>query len=599
MGLFDKFKDGFEALAKALGESEEDGEDIPFDKMRDALVRSGLAEPTEEKPRALFHDPYAVTDWGGWRERPSSMTYETLRMMSVKNTVIASIIQIRCNQVAQFGRPQQGPYDKGYRIIPRDRRDKKKVLTPAEKKQAAEIERMLETTGFLLPGEKPADRDSFRTFLRKATRDILTYDQWAFEKIRDRKGRVSRFIALPSESIRPASADIEHMDVKSLRERVSHVQVYEDTPIAEFSPEDIAWCVMNPRSDLRANGFGFSYIEMLVSLVTAWLYGFEYNQRFFMQGSAIKGILNVKGAIPDRQLRAFRRMWYSMVSGVSNAWKTPILNSEDLQWVPLHVNNREMEYGQWMDWLTKLTCAVFGIDPVEINFIFGNSGQSSSLNQSRPNAAEVQESKDKGLVPLMDHIADNLNMHIIWELAPDFEFAFTGFDAQAEEKEQEGRIKAVTNYKMIDEVRALYEDDPLPNGMGQLILNPTYMQWAMQKEQAAMGGPPGGGEGDMGMGDPDALPSTAPGNDEEDLAGPPQKGPPKPGQPPKGPQGPQPPKGAQKPPGKPFGSPGEEALQASAFVERTARGILRKSRVHTRTEGGREIIDIELPEDPT
>jgi hypothetical protein len=53
------------------------------------------------------------------------------------------------------------------------------------------------------------------------------------------------------------------------------------------------------------------------------------------------------------------------------------------------VNNREMEYGQWMDWLTKLTCAVFGIDPVEINFIFGNSGQSSSLNQSRPNAAEV------------------------------------------------------------------------------------------------------------------------------------------------------------------------------------------------------------------
>lgn len=594
MGLLDQFKGGIGALVKALGDSADDDADIPFDRMQDALVRSGLAEPTEEKPRGLFHDPYAVMDWGGWRERPSALTYETLRMMSVKNTIIAAIIQIRCNQVAQFGRPQQGPYDKGYRIILRDRRDRKKVMTPIEKKRASEIERMLETTGFLLPDEKPADRDSFRAFLRKGTRDVLTYDQWAFEKIRDRKGRVSRFIALPSESIRPAAADIEHMDPKELRERVSHVQVYEDTPIAEFSPEDIAWCVMNPRSDLRSNGFGFSNIEMLVNLVTAWLYGFEYNQRFFMQGSAIKGILNVKGAIPDRQLRAFRRMWYSMVSGVSNAWKTPILNSEDIQWVSMHSTNREMEFAAWMDWLTKLTCAVFGIDPVEINFIFGGGGSSGGggLFDRRPNQAEVQESKDKGLVPLMDHISDHLNAHIVWELEPDFEFAFTGLDAKAEEKEQESRIKAVSNYETVDGVRALLELDPLPNGQGEVVLNPTWLQFVQGKEaQAAQdaGMQPPGGEGDMGTGDAEALPSTAPGEDEEDLGG----GPPKPPAPGGGPKPPQPPKPVAA------AKPTEEALEASAAVERMALGILRKARVHSRIESGREIIDIEYPEDST
>ena len=113
-----------------------------------------------------------------------------------------------------------------------------------------------------------------------------------------------------------------------------------------------------------------------------------------------------------------------MVSGVNNAWRTPVLNSEDLQWVSMHANNREMEFSAWMDFLQKLTCAVFGIDPTEINFIYGNSGQKSSLNQSRPNAEEVMESKDKGLRPLMDHIEDCLNRQTLClanlENAPNF-----------------------------------------------------------------------------------------------------------------------------------------------------------------------------------
>ena len=549
-------------------------QDVPFDAMREALVKAGLAEPTEEKPRGLFHDPYAVMDYGGWRERPSALTYETLRMMAARNTVIAAIIQLRTNQVAQFARPQQGPYDKGYRIILRDRRDKKKQMTTAQQKQAEELERMLESTGFLLPDERPSDRDSFRTFLKKCTRDALTYDQMVFEKIRDRTGKVSRFTALPAETIRPAVVDKEHLDAKDLRERVSHVQVYEDTVIAEFSPDDIAWCVMNPRSDLRTNGFGFSPVEQLFQLVTAWLYGLEYNQRVFMQGSAIKGILNVKGAIPDRQLRAFRRMWYSMVSGVQNAWKTPILNAEDIQWQSMHSSNRDMEFGNWIDYLTKLTCSVYGIDPVEINFIYGGGGSTGSggLFDRRPNQAEITESKDKGLIPLIDHIEDCINSHIIWELEPDFEFSFTGIDSKVEEKERDARIKEVTNFSTIDEIRALYEEDPLPDGLGELILNPTYMQWAMQKQaQAEEGqepgeelGGPGGDEGDEGD-------ENAP-DDDGFLPGP------------------------GGPPGGPGGGEGEDLAASLTAALPFDMEALRKSAISHRLDGARQVIEIDIPE---
>lgn len=927
-------------------------EDISADEMIKSLQQRGLAEPTEEKPKAMFFDPYAINDWGGWRQRPSVLTYEALRHMSMTCAPLAAIIQLRTNQMAQFARPQQGKYDKGYRVILRDRRDRNRSMTPVERKRAMEIERMLETTGVLQTGERARDRDSFRTFMKKGLRDTLTYDQFAFEKLSDREGRVSRFIALPSETIRPAVLDVEHADLAEMRSRVSYVQVYENTVIAEFAYDDLAWCIMNPRSDLRTNGFGFSPIEQIIRLVTAWLFGFSYNQNFFSQGSAVKGLLNIKGTIPDKQMRAFRRQWYSMVSGVENclsaetpiwtsegafeigsflgdakeretrlwtgtewkpalvyrtqakqpmrtvlgngsalitsadhrfrvlnaeglpdwrrqedlrvgdfvfvnkqvlpqqaavpsfcgkqatpelfevlgwmvgdgyfayggrghaktntaqwfysadtevlirdrhfavlrefaesvvrkdlvlteaeaaficeqhgfesvctlqislqvcsvnfceellrlgftvskkaeggktippmlhvlpaeyrvafvrglfsadgnnaklrspkftitndrlraqtrlllaslgirtslsegkskvviagrfrgrvqkpsyleikdrdaffaliqplqahkqprplakpneankhsrvasttvlhflrqvreanaasgyalltrrermdlnsiligqdgcslprllrfldkaqvlppewltqhhfepvvsveqvdsdpiqmfdvqiyddlhafaangvithnSWRTPILNSEDLQWISMHSNNREMEFSAWMDWVTKLICAVFGVDPLEINFQFGNTGQSSSLNTG-DQESKLAESKDKGLRPLSDHFTDVINSHLIWDLAPDFEFIFGGMFGSGEEADREALSKDGSTYKTVNEIRAQEDMAALPGEQGKAILNSTWIQWALQKDAAAQQAQQGG--------DPSQEPGQPPG----------------------------------------------------------------------------------------
>lgn len=519
MGFFDDIRSAGRAgvRAAAMRWVTESDEDVSFDAMEAALSKSGLAtsgaqapsiaQPSHEVPRAMFHDPYSVTDWGGWRQRPSAMTYETLRLMAQQNTVIGAIINLRVNQIAQFARPQQDRYDRGFRIVLRDRRDRSRSMSKIEEKRATEIERMIETTGFLLPGEKPQDRDSFRTFLKKSVRDVLTYDQWCFEKLRDRQGRPSRFICLPSETIRPAVVDIEHQSVQERRERVAYVQTFENSVIAEFGVDELAWLIMNPRSDLRANNFGLSPVEQIVRLVTAWLYGFEYNQRFFSQGSAIKGLINIKGTIPDKQMRAFRRMWYQMVSGVQNAWRTPILNSEEIQWVSMHSNNREMEYAAWMDWLTKLICAIYGVDPIEINFQFGNTGQSSSLNAGSQED-KVVESKDKGLRPLIDHLVDGLNQHLVWELEPDFEFSFSGLDQQAEETERKGIIELTKSILTVNEGRAKLGEEPLPAELGNVILDQTWLAWAQaqmqpQPDEGGMPGEEPGGGGDGLLSDPE------------------------------------------------------------------------------------------------
>lgn len=504
MGFFDR-------AARALGAASqawtfESDDDVPLQELSKAFAERGLGLPeaTEEKPRGMFHDPYSIMDWGGWRQRPSVLTYDTLRTMSIQCAPIAAIITLRVNQLSQFARPQQGDYDRGYRVVLRNRRDRFRSMSKAEQKRASEIEKMLETTGVLLPTEQPSNRDSFRTFLRKGVRDVLTYDQLAFEKLRDRQERVSRFICLPSETIRPAVLDVEHVDVQRAADRVAYVQVYENTVIAEFAQRDLAWCIMNPRSDLRVNGFGFSPIEQMTRLVTAWLYGFEYNQKFFSQGSAIKGLLNVKGTVPDRQMRAFRRMWYAQISGMANAWRTPILNSEDVQWISMHSNNREMEFSSWMDWVTKLTCAIYGVDPIEINFQFGNTGQSSALNEGN-NENKIVESKDKGLHPLVDFFQDTINTHLVWELEPEFEFVFAGIDSRAASEEREARTEESAAYKTINEVRAEMNLPKLPTG--DVIRDPNWIQWATAQQQAAQGQQ----DPNAAPQDPNAIP--APGGD--------------------------------------------------------------------------------------
>lgn len=74
--------------------------------------------------------------------------------------------------------------------------------------------------------------------------------------------------------------------------------------------------------------------------------------------SAPKGILNIKGDnLTGDQLEVFKREWKNNVEGVTNAWRTPIMQSEQgIDWVPLHQSNQEMEYSMWMEYLIKITC---------------------------------------------------------------------------------------------------------------------------------------------------------------------------------------------------------------------------------------------------
>lgn len=456
-------------------------------------------QEAKSDPQSLFWDPYAVIDALGYKERPSPMTYATLRAMVWRMPIIQGIIQTRIQQVTAFATPQVDRFQTGYRVVQRDRKAK---ATPASEARSQQIERWLGTTGTT---EHPEARDDFETFLAKLVRDSLTFDQMAFEVVPSRSGSPAEFYAVDASTIRLADTTKLFLDPED-EQAIRYVQVYDGLVVAEYTARQLCFGVRNPSADIRLQGYGQSELEMLVSTVTALLWAWDYNQRFFSQGAGVKGIINFQGVVPEKQLRAFRRHWYSMVAGTENAFRTPIMNAEGLQWVNLQQSNRDMEFNAWMDFLIKIASAIFQIDPMEVNFKYGDSGAKPMFETA--NQSKLTASKDKGLKPLLRFLQRRISSHIVTQLDPDFEFEFVGLESTTPSEQADLNTKLVKTTRTIDELRALEDLAPLPNGMGDVILDPTFLQHMQASAQQAQGvgafappQPPDMGDGDGDGGD--------------------------------------------------------------------------------------------------
>ena len=490
----------FEKAAKTQTDAEHGDPDegpraTPGGSQQDTAASSPVpTEPTPDNPKSLFWDPFAIIEQLGYKERPSSITYGTLRAIVWKTPVIQAIIQTRVNQLASFATPQHDRYQLGHRI---KLRESDKEPTPQDKQWMNQAETFLARTGVT---DNPRGRETFETFLRKLAWDSLVYDQCTFEVVPNREGTPAEFYAVDASTMRIADSASTYQN-EDAKEQVRYVQVYDGMIISEYTQEELCFGIRNPRTDIRLYGYGVSELEMLINCITSLLWAWEYNQKFFSQGSAAKGILNFKGPVPERQLKSFRRHWYAMLSGVENAWRTPITNSDELQWISMQSTNRDMEYNAWMDFLIKVACSMYSMDPVEVNFKYGNTGQKGGLQEAN-NKEKITESKERGLRPLLRFIAGCINRHIIWPMNENFEFTFVGLDAKTQDDVATLNQKRVKTMMTVDELRA--EDDlpPLPDKKGEIILDPTWLQNAMGQQAAAEGGPPGmeggppGAEGD-------------------------------------------------------------------------------------------------------
>jgi hypothetical protein len=448
----------------------------------DAIMKANLRwkdlEPREESgSKSMIFDPNLFSQSTDYKYKPYALSYNTLRQMA-KVPVVRAIIGTRIEQVAAFSEPQSDKYGIGFVVRKKNAygTNDKEDATSEDKKRVQWLTEFILNCGTI---SNAWHGDSFDTFLRKITKDSLELDQMAFEVVRNRKGQPVEFLATDGATYRLAdSFDDEHYK-GTAREMVngyypSYVQVHDESVLTEFYPWELCLGIRNHSTDLNSNGYGRSELEDIVQIITWMLYGDNYNGKFFSQGSAPKGILKVSGNVNTARLNEFRQQWGSMMQGVGNAHKTPVIESDKMEWIDMQKTNRDMEFQKWQEYLIQIACAVYKIAPDECGFEVTGSGGSSMIDNSS-NEAKLQFSRDKGLRPLLKFIQRKINKFIINPIDPDYEFLFMGIDSDTEKDEIEMDIKKGGSFMGYKELRRKHN---LPEDLdeGDAILSSAYLQ---------------------------------------------------------------------------------------------------------------------------
>lgn len=428
--------------------------------------------------RAILVDPQSFTDQLGYKDRASSLSYDLQRTLVYRVPVLQAVIHTRVNQIAAFCRPQKHKFEPGYRVALRDEEARP---TAADRRFMVELERAILSTGVR---KDARTADNFETFIRKIAYDSLTIDQCGFEVLKGRDGRPSQMYAVDGASLRLANSYyVRGGDERLELPRV--LQMINEAPVATFDWTEMAWGVRNPRTDLQQHGYGVSEVEMLLVVLTDTINSLNHNRKFFENGVASQGILNIADEDWTRdQLQEFRSEFVRSVVGPRNAWRTPMTNAKKLEWISFMQSNRDMEFSSWVDFLIKLIAAIYQMDPIEVNFKYGAGNQKSVFESG--NKAKLVESRDKGLRPLLKFLADLIDMYFVRPINEEFKFTFVGLDSQTPKELADLNTQRVRSIYTIDEVRAENDLPPLPDNMGALIMDANWLALWKLKQDADM-----------------------------------------------------------------------------------------------------------------
>jgi len=388
-------------------------------------------------------------------------SYDALRNIA-SHPIVAAIIQTRTNQVAEFATEV---YDDniGFEI---QLKDKHRAPTQQEHQQMLQLREFMKNCG-----SQPVDFElTFESFLRQIVRDSLIYDQCNFEIIRNKKGEIVAFAPVDAATIR-RNAMTKQEQVKGRREPdgIHYIQVLNNKIVSEYAAKDLCFGIRRPRTSLDLNGYGFPELEETYQTLQNLFNAETFNAANFTNGISAAGLVAVKSKMNAKIFRAFRREFYSMLSGVNNSKRTPLIQldpeaNENIEAINLGKTNSEMEYQDWVNYLMKIVCSIYQIDPAEIGFVFGSEGQTSSVFGTDP-ATRVLMGREKGLRPLVRSVEGWLNKWIINEINPAFEIKFIGLDSLSTKEKmliKDSQLK----YMTINELRSLDDLPPLEFGDG-------------------------------------------------------------------------------------------------------------------------------------
>lgn len=441
--------------------------------------------------QSVFLDDFGLVHQGSYWEKPSALSFDSMKSMVEQTPVLNAVIMTRQRQIQRFCRVQESGEGPGFTVR---HIDKDHQVTADEKKSIELLNRFFLNCGweFSPRARKRLRRDNFSQFMSKVVRDSLTLDAVAIETEmkRNRALGIDGFYAVDGATIRLCTDEGYNGD-----DEIFALQVVQGRIRTAYGFDDLIYEPRNVRTDVMAAGYGLSETELLIRVVTGFLNAMSYNISGFDNNAIPKGMLHLYGNYSQEDVAVFKRYWNAMVKGVNNSWALPVMVSKDQEsgakFEPFGVEYNEMYFSKWMSFLVSIICAIYGMSPDEINFE-AFSSQTSSLSGS-DTAEKLADSKDKGLRPLLSYFENTFSDFILSDFSDKYVFRFTGLDPEDQDKRHEMRKLVLT----VNEARAQEGYDKLDSPLGEAPLNPSLMGAWQQIQQAQAPedfGQPGGGD---------------------------------------------------------------------------------------------------------
>ena len=492
--IFTKFYnliDGtLESKLQNLQKTEESpAEDLSKGERKDGLIgRKGLLfDPSLDNANSS----------GLFKPKINFLSPLVLQQVSRKNSIVASVIDLRGNQVAAACKKPIDRFDVGFKFTPKNAEIK------PDPELIAKAEEFIINCG--LKSDRPTeDRMTFDQWGYMVARDFQLYGHAAVEKVRTLDGALHSFLPLPGESIFYADKDVKTGDIQKLADahkatyddsmvqvanqnseksddKIKYIQVLEGRAVEGFTEEELTFARYVLESDIALNGYCIGPLERAIGAIISHLQIENHQKQFFTHGTASKGVLVIRGDVSPNTLKGLQQQWNNQLTGPTNAWRTPILAGiEGADWLSLTASNRDMEYAAWQDYVLRVMFSCFAVDPEEVGFGYLSKGTEQRSMGESSNEWKITASRDRGLRPLLNRISAIINEEILpaynEEFSQNYDFSFVGLDAETRSEELSRQQVETTIYTSLDEAREESEKKPLDFG-GKMIMNPLYLQY--------------------------------------------------------------------------------------------------------------------------
>jgi hypothetical protein len=494
----DSLRKDIEELTKAEG-----------DKAPDTLQPDNEAQNKSElvSGRALLTDPFydhAAHNYYLSKSKISRISNRTLREISMRDWLVNAILQIRCDTVLRFSRPQHKRYDMGYKF---SKINSHEPMTQEDLENIHMLEDYVYHCG-RTTGTPRGEEMLFGEFVKLITWDALSIGHVAVEKVLTRAGGLHRFRPLPSETVYRVNPGVNKDTLKSQAKvamELYHRKKSDNDPTGDgqinepnidyfkyvqqsvdmralnvFGDEDMVFKLFNPKNFPDSNGYAISMVEQAIIMITNHLNVESYNANYFTHGYAARGILHLKGTVTQNTLASFRRQFYNTISGSNNAWRTPIVAGlDDVQWIPMSGSAREMEYINFNSHVMRSLCAQFQIDPIELGLDYLTTSNGRASSQGKESGQfKITYSRERGLLPLLYFIEDLINQDIVpaldKTLAEKYKFKFVGYTDETPQTDISLRQAQMTVFATMNDLLKNEEKKPIDHPIADLPLNQAF-----------------------------------------------------------------------------------------------------------------------------